>query len=84
MEVLNAAGGTKAKGTRPAAERAQALCRACVMINSEASDAARNGRRGAVDGPADARKYGRLIGCQARTALDFKKNEVALFVIPRT
>ena len=37
-----------------------------------------------MDGPADARKYGRLIGCQARTALDFKKNEVALFVLPRT
>ena len=37
-----------------------------------------------MDGPVDARKYGGLIGYQARMALDFKKNEVALFVLPRT
>ena len=37
-----------------------------------------------MDSPADARKYRRLIGCQARMVLDFKKNEVALSVLPRT
>ena len=52
----------------------------CV-VNSEATDAARNVRRGAVDGPADARMYDWFIGCQARTVLDFKKDEVALSVL---
>ena len=47
---------------------------AMYFVNSEATDAARIWRRGAVDGPADARMYEWSIGCQARTMLDFKKD----------
>ena len=43
---------------------------AVCVVNREATDAARNGRQGAVDVPADARMCGRFIGCQARTVLD--------------
>ena len=38
---------------------------------------ARQGRRGAADGPANARIYDRFIVCQARTMLDLKKDEAA-------
>ena len=46
---------------------------AMCVVNSEATDAARFGRRGAVDGPADARirMYDWFIGFQARMVLDF-------------
>ena len=40
----------------------------------------RQGRRGAADGPANARMYDRFIVCQVRTVLDLKKNEVVLSV----
>ena len=40
----------------------------------------RQGRRGAADGPANARMYDRFIVCHVRTVLDLKKDEVALSV----
>ena len=39
------------------------------------------GLRGAVDGAADTTIYDRFIGCQMRTVLCFKKDDVALSVL---
>ena len=46
---------------------------AMCVVNSEAMDAARFGRRGTVDGPVDARirMYDWFIGFQVRMVLDF-------------